>query len=105
MSWTTIITVPNTNTYLYDLVVAARLAASQVPIPEGSAIRIIYTADKDNTGRIFRVTEHTSAAEGQPLLAEESWDDEGSAGASHSLREWFVRSENGTDKLEIEMVN
>lgn len=105
MSWTTVITVPNTFTYLPDLVAAARIAASQIALPEYSAVRIIYTSDKDNTGRIFRTTDSLSLAEGQPILAEESWDDEGSAGASHSLREWFVKSENGTDKLEVQMVN
>lgn len=105
MSWTTVVVVPNTFTYLFDLVTAARLAASQIPLPEASAVRIIYSADKDNAGRLFRTTDPTSAAEGQTLLAEEVFDDEGSAGAAKSLREWFFKSENGTDKLEVQMVN
>lgn len=105
MSWATTVTVPAVWTYLPDLVVAARLAAGQVPLPEMSAIRIIYAADKDNTVRIFRTTDSLSLAEGQGLLAEEVWDDVGTPGNSESLRNWFVKSSTGVEKLDVEMIN
>lgn len=103
-SWATVIVMTGDWLFLPDIVDSTRVTNSQAPLPEHSAVNIYYIADKDNTARIFRTTDSLSAAEGQPLLAEESWDDLGSAGASRSLREWFVKGTIG-DKLEVQMVN
>lgn len=102
---TTVIVMDGTWQFVADAVIAARVTNSQIPLPnETSAINIYYTADKDNAARIFRTSDSLSGAEGQPLLAEESWEDLGSAGSSRSLREWFVKGTIG-DKLEIQMVD
>lgn len=104
MSWTTVVTMDGTWQFMADAVIAARLAASQTPLPETSAIRILYVADKDNAGVIRRTTDSLSVAEGEPLAPEETFDDAGNPGNSASLRMWFFKGTPG-DKLEVQMVN
>lgn len=102
---TTVITVADGNwNYLANLVIAARVAASQPPLPEMTARTIIYTADKDNAARLFRISDPLSGGEGEPLLAEESWTDEGVSGDHKSLRVWYLKGTIG-DKLEVAMSN
>jgi len=107
MSDTTVITIADGNwNYLPTLVAAARVAASQIPLPETTAARIIFRPDKDNSGDgIFRVGDPLSGAEGEKMLADATYEDNG-AGHEYggSLRNWYIKGTIG-DKLEIAMIN
>lgn len=87
--------------YVRDLVLAARLAEAQTDLVATSASDIFWIADKDNAGRIFRTTDPTSPAEGEPLLAEESWHDFGSPGTQKSILGWYAKGDVTGFKLDI----
>lgn len=104
MSWTTVVAMDGNWLFLPDLVIATRETNEQVPLPETSAIKIIYTPDKDNAASIYRTTDPLSGAEGQELEAGISTEDLGAPGNSVSLRSWFVKGTAG-HLLEVEMIN
>lgn len=102
MGDTTSITLTDEWQYVIDLVLAARLAEAQTDLVATSAADIHWIADKDNGGgRIFRTTDPTSPAEGEPLLAEEVWHDSGFPGTQKSLLGWYVKSDPTGQKLDI----
>jgi len=95
----------NNWTYLTDLIDAARAAAGQPALFQHTAILIRYVADKDNVGNIFFTTDPTSLAEGQILAAQEVLEDVGMIGAGVSTRKYYVKSANGTERLDVLMEN
>lgn len=110
MGYATTVVVPAVNagglnnwTYLVDLIVAARAAAGQVKLPQMTHTTIRYQPDKDNAGLVFMTTEPNSLAEGKVLSADETFEDSGFSGSGVSARKWYVKSQNGTEKLDILM--
>jgi len=111
MADATTVTVPSVNagglnnwSYLTDLIIAARAAASQPPLPQFTATTIRYLPDKDNgVDKIYMTTDPKSAAEGRVLSPDEPFEDSGFPGSGVSTRKWFVKSDAGAAKLDILM--
>lgn len=110
MGYATVVTIPAVNagginnwTNLTDLIIAARVAAGQPALPQFTHTTIRYQPDKDNAGLVFMTTEPTSLAEGKVLSADETFEDSGFSGSGVSTRKWYVKSQNGTEKMDILM--
>lgn len=74
--------------YVYDLVVAARAAAGQIPIPTSAARRLTFLAKVD----MRLTTDALSGAEGILLDADIPHMQESGIGpAGEDLRKWFIK--------------
>jgi hypothetical protein len=102
---TTVVTVPNVWTDLTALMIAARIAANQEPLSQFAAQTIDYTAPTGNVGDIGFSADHRIAGMGETVAKGTTKTDEGFPGAEVSTRMYFVKSTNGTDLLNINMMD
>ena len=95
-------TTPQTAQYLYDLIVAARTAASQMPLKFASARRITFRVPTAAGGDVFIIAEPKAGLEGMKILPEEEIkEDSGSVISVNSVLSKYVYASVNPTILEI----